>query len=81
MYIKVLLSIKTFISFWMKDCILITHICNLKIIKALKRNFIWVPHKVQKQTCFSTKKKGWGERRRERDSRQTTIPSATVSIN
>lgn len=31
-----------------------------------KRNFIWVPHKVQKQTCFSAKKK-WRERERERE--------------
>ena len=31
-----------------------------------KRNFIWVPHKVQKQTRFSAKKKGRGKKEREK---------------
>jgi len=80
MYIKVLLSIKTLISFWMKDCILITHICNLKIIKALKGTSYGFHTKYKSKHVSQQRKRG-GAKRREKNSRQTTKPGATASIN
>lgn len=81
MYIKFLLSIKTLISFWMKECILITHICNLKIIKALRGTSYGFHTKYKSKHVSQQRKSGGREREKERNLRQTTKPRATVSIN